>query len=596
MAYIINKTNGVQLVVLEDGTLDTSTSISLVGRNYTGYGEIQNENFLFLLENFANNAAPSRPLEGQTWFNTSLKNLNVYNGTDWGPVGSAVMSSVAPEGSEGTFWLDLNTKQLFVYVDNIWRLIGPEAVPGFGDTGAKAKDIFDTDTIKRPIIQIIVDGTVIAIIAQTAFTIAESNEIPGFFNLFPGINFRTGYKHYGDVVGSASSAARLETPRFINSVAFDGQNDISIKASTTGVLSRGNYLLGATFDGATSTTWSVDATSANTIGKVVARDSAGDFSAENITANLIGNVTGNVTATTGISRFNRIEATEFVGATLSGNSFSASRLQTGRTINGVVFDGTTNITISADANTLTGNTLSSNITNVGPFNSFIVADDGITIGTELRLFNNSGSQPTVRTLTNNLSLVLETADSTQPNNYTGLRILSTVSAVSAGNTESRPAVVPFLNAITDLGLVSLKWNAVHANTFVGVATSAQYADLAENYLADVHYEAGTVLEFGGTFEVTLANNETNKVAGVVSTNPAYLMNSECQGNIVVALALQGRVPCKVYGNIHKGDMLVSAGNGHAKATNDPKIGTVIGKALADFNGISGIIEVAVGRL
>ena len=75
MAYIINKTNGAQLVVLEDGTVNTSTSVGLVGRNYTGYGEIQNENFVGLLENFANNNPPPRPLEGQTWFNTSLNTL-----------------------------------------------------------------------------------------------------------------------------------------------------------------------------------------------------------------------------------------------------------------------------------------------------------------------------------------------------------------------------------------------------------------------------------------------------------------------------------------------------------------------------------------
>ena len=96
--------------------------------------------------------------------------------------------------------------------------------------------------------------------------------------------------------------------------------------------------------------------------------------------------------------------------------------------------------------------------------------------------------------------------------------------------------------------------------------------------------------------MTVAEDETRRVAGVVTTNPAYLMNSECKGEFVTAIALQGRVPCKVRGNIRKGDMLVSGGNGFARPTQDPKIGTIIGKALEDFNGISGIIEVAVGRL
>ena len=93
MSYIINKFNGTQLVVLEDGTIDTSTSLGLVGRNYVGYGETQNENYVFLLENFANDAPPSRPIEGQSWFNTSNDLLHVYDGANWVVVGSATLSA-----------------------------------------------------------------------------------------------------------------------------------------------------------------------------------------------------------------------------------------------------------------------------------------------------------------------------------------------------------------------------------------------------------------------------------------------------------------------------------------------------------------------
>ncbi len=137
---------------------------------------------------------------------------------------------------------------------------------------------------------------------------------------------------------------------------------------------------------------------------------------------------------------------------------------------------------------------------------------------------------------------------------------------------------------------------IYASTFRGTATRAQYADLAENYLADARYEPGTVVEFGGEYEVTVATDETRRVAGVVSTNPAYLMNDALQGENVVAIALQGRVPCKVRGNIRKGDLMVSGGNGYARPTNDPKIGTIIGKALEDFNGVEGVIEIVVGRI
>ena len=96
MAYVINKFNGDRLTILEDGTKNESTSLGLVGRNYVGYGEIQNENFVFLLENFANSTAPSKPLAGQTWYNTSTKTLNVYSGTGWAPAGGAAVSNTAP--------------------------------------------------------------------------------------------------------------------------------------------------------------------------------------------------------------------------------------------------------------------------------------------------------------------------------------------------------------------------------------------------------------------------------------------------------------------------------------------------------------------
>ena len=129
----------------------------------------------------------------------------------------------------------------------------------------------------------------------------------------------------------------------------------------------------------------------------------------------------------------------------------------------------------------------------------------------------------------------------------------------------------------------------------GSQLEATYADLAEYYEADQEYEPGTVLEFGGEKEVTLAQDESARVAGIVSTDPAYVMNAGCKG-IAVAIALQGRVPVKVRGNIKKGDMLVSAGNGFARPTYNPKLGTIIGKSLENFDGIEGIIEIAVGRL
>jgi hypothetical protein len=140
---------------------------------------------------------------------------------------------------------------------------------------------------------------------------------------------------------------------------------------------------------------------------------------------------------------------------------------------------------------------------------------------------------------------------------------------------------------------------VQATTFDGNATTANFADLAEKYLADKSYEPGTVLVFGGENEVTVTDAKGDrKIAGVVSTDPGFLMNKGLEGDTVVELALTGRVPCKVIGKVEKGDMLVtSAIPGYAIVDNDPKLGTVIGKAVGtkDDDG-RGVVEVVVGRL
>jgi hypothetical protein len=135
------------------------------------------------------------------------------------------------------------------------------------------------------------------------------------------------------------------------------------------------------------------------------------------------------------------------------------------------------------------------------------------------------------------------------------------------------------------------------NTVFAKSTSALYADLAEFYVADAVYEPGTVLSFGGSNEVTLSNTSSDaRVAGVVSTNPAHVMNSGSNHEFATIVALTGRVPTRVVGTVRKGDMMVSSGNGHAQASNQPVMGSIIGKALEDFDGDTGIIEVVIGKL
>jgi len=170
---------------------------------------------------------------------------------------------------------------------------------------------------------------------------------------------------------------------------------------------------------------------------------------------------------------------------------------------------------------------------------------------------------------------------------TGAGLISTGTITTAGNITNSGA-----NGVANIGAVGSFFNTVHAKS-----TSAQYADVAEYYTSDDVYHPGTVVVFGGTAEVTISKQSAdNTVAGVVSTNPAYIMNAGIQSQQSVAVALTGRVPTRVLGPVRKGNMMISAPNGYAQACATPAIGTVIGKAVEDFDGDRGVIEIVVGRV
>ena len=158
------------------------------------------------------------------------------------------------------------------------------------------------------------------------------------------------------------------------------------------------------------------------------------------------------------------------------------------------------------------------------------------------------------------------------------------------------AIIP--TGTRNLGSSTAAWSTVYGGTFSGTATTAKYADLAENYLGDADYEPGTVIVLGGEAEVTLTDKKgDSRVAGVVTTNPAHLMNSELEGDYITGVALAGRVPCKVIGTVAKGDILVSSAiPGYAMVDNKPAYGTIIGKAVASKDDSErGFVEVLVGK-
>ena len=171
---------------------------------------------------------------------------------------------------------------------------------------------------------------------------------------------------------------------------------------------------------------------------------------------------------------------------------------------------------------------------------------------------------------------------------------------SDANDSHSGTITPSTDNSIDLGSGSLRYNEVYAVTFQGTASQAQFADLAERYVADESYAPGTVVEFGGANEVTAVTREgTPAVAGVVSTDPAYLMNAQLEGDTVVAVALRGRVPCKVIGPVRKGDVLIASGKkGLAKAAPfrgyQTPAASIVGKAVGEFLQIGeGVIEIVV---
>jgi hypothetical protein len=617
MSYTINKTNGEVFITLQDGTLDTSCSVGLIGRNYDGYGEVSNDNVLHLLENFSNKSPPISPISGQMWFNSETGLMNVYNDStlQWHPVGSPIMSISPPiTPIDGELWLNTNKNcQLNIYFQGVWYPIN-ESTVGFGLSKSKSMVLTDINNVQQPVVIFVVSNIVLAIISASTFAIDNSNDIiDGIsgFNRFTqiniGITFSSLSTMHGNLIGNATSATYLQNPCKINNVSFTGDADnITVKANTNHPLFNGKYIVGSQFDGSGDITWDVDADSNNTNNKVVARDTNGNFAANVITANdFVGQFSGQVTSGPGTSVFDTIQVNTLLGVNFGGNASSASTLKPGAKINGVQFTGESNITVGINASNISGTTLAnnvvlSNLTSVGVLSSLNVANAGITvgginstnsisIGIQSTPTSSTGLTPAINSYSGRLDLTL--------NDNAGAISLSFVDTYEAASLSTTgPALIPSLVNAINLGSPEYKFNTMYATTFNGVATSAAYADVAENYLSDEEYLYGTVLEFGGEFEITIASLHSPRIAGVVSLNPAHLMNCDCNG-LTVPVALLGKVPCKVIGKVQKGDMLISAGNGYAKAAIYPQIGTVIGKALADYDSDQpGEIQIAVGRL
>ena len=327
------------------------------------------------------------------------------------------------------------------------------------------------------------------------------------------------------------------------------------------------------------------------------------------TGTLITNAQPNITSVGSLTTLT-VSGNATVGNLGSAGTLTASRLVSNIATGTAPFTvaSTTqvaNLSVATAGSATTAGTVTTNaqgnITSVGNLNSLVVTGNANVgnIGATAGVF--TGNISSLNASLGNLATANFFTGTLTTNDQQNITSVGTLTSLGANGT------ITGVNVIANTGYVQTGTLTTGANTTAGNITGnwslstgsrlvATYADLAEYYEADAPYEPGTVVAFGGDKEVTIAEDGTTKVAGIVSTNPAYVMNSACVGEYTVALALQGRVPCKVRGNIKKGDMLISAGYGFACPAPSPVLGSVIGKSLENFDGIEGIIEVAVGRL
>ena len=153
MAYTVNKFDGTLIATVEDGTIDNTTNLRFIGKNYAGYGEIQNENFLHMLENFAGGSAPSRPVAGQMWYDSASAKLKFYDGSKFRTTGGAEISATAPTGlTTGDFWWDTANSQLYAWDGSSFILVGPQGV-GSTVTQFTSRQIQDTLGAQQLIIE-----------------------------------------------------------------------------------------------------------------------------------------------------------------------------------------------------------------------------------------------------------------------------------------------------------------------------------------------------------------------------------------------------------------------------------------------------------
>ena len=206
MAYVINNTRGTAITTITDGTVDNTTSLQLFGKSYSGFGEGLNENLVKLLENSANSAAPSAPLQGELWYDTTTSQLKIYDGTTFKPTGGAKSQTTAPASpAAGDLWSDSTNKQLYFYTGTEWLLVGPVYTSGQTLSGWKIETVNDSGGISKVISSMYVGNIRTAVLSKETFTPQVS--ISGFAEIKAGLTLNSTLGAQFAGANSAQSAA-----------------------------------------------------------------------------------------------------------------------------------------------------------------------------------------------------------------------------------------------------------------------------------------------------------------------------------------------------------------------------------------------------
>jgi len=600
MAYQVDKYNGTFLVSVADGTIDTTTDLRFVGKNYAGYGEVQNENFLHLLENFANATEPTKRITGQIWYDTDSKKLRFFDGNRFKFASGAEVRDTAPPGlARGDFWFNSSSQQLYAWAGTEFVLIGPTAAPEFGSSAAVGQVVQDVDGNSKTIIRLEVGSETVAIVSKDQFELSGSNPYPGFNQIQKGITLVNTLSGSNGVTstthsfwGTASNAARLggslasdfvrkseptlpAGARFIDSgFSLGDDTDLLIYVDTKDSLE-----LDANRDEDQVTIWQ------KIVGQPV------NFriqTSETASRNIIKiRDTGLYPGDTGITQLGSAAKTWSVvyGENLFGNL-------TGNVI-GNVTGNITGTILAADASTAYDPTTKTFFGTVGSSATrAIVYGDvvGSVSGTASTADTLGAYSPSVSTAPETVA-IRDASGRLTAAGFLGTatfadRIKIDNTAIDSDATYRTAKTTP-----TSLTIAARDSSGnLSAVLFDGTATAARYADLAEKYLTDKEYEVGTVVMIGGEKEVTATTGFGDRAIGVVSANPAFMMNKDLEGGTYIAL--KGRVPVRVIGAVAKGQRLIASNNGCAVGA-VPHANDVFAIALETNNDISEKIIEAV---